>query len=86
MSLAFSSDGRTVASGTQNGLVQLWNTATGREITTLRAHATIVSGLTFSRDDTILATASVDHDMRLWRAPGFTETDRQRRAMAGPRE
>jgi WD40 repeat protein len=49
----------------QDGLVQLWNTATRREIASWKAHTTIVSGLAFSRGDTVLATVSVDHEMRL---------------------
>jgi hypothetical protein len=54
----------------------VWNIATRREMTSWRAHTSIVSGLAFSGGDTMLATASVDHDMRLWPAPALAETDR----------
>jgi WD40 repeat protein len=77
MSLTFARDGRTVVAGTQDGLVQLWNTATRREIASWKAHTTIVSGLAFSRGDTVLATVSVDHEMRLWTAPVLAEADRR---------
>jgi WD40 repeat protein len=70
-------DARTIVAGTQDGLVQLWNTATRREIASWKAHTTVVSGLAFSRGDTVLATVSVDHEMRLWTAPALAEADRR---------
>jgi WD40 repeat protein len=73
--LAFTHDGKTLAVGSHDGLVKFWNVATRREVTTLRAHLTIVTGLAFSADDKTFATASFDGTMRLWTAPGLEATD-----------
>jgi WD40 repeat protein len=75
-SLAFTHDAKTLAAGTHDGKVKFWNVATRREVTTVKAHNTILTGLAFSPDDKTLATICVDGTMRLWTAPGFDETDR----------
>jgi WD40 repeat protein len=73
--LAFTRDGKTLAVGSHDGTVKFWNVPTLREITTLKAHATMLNGLAFSRDDNMLATICADYTMRVWTAPGFDETD-----------
>ncbi len=74
-SLGFTHDSRTLAVGSHDGLVKFWNVATRREVMPLQAHITILTGLAFSPDDQTLATICVDGTTRLWRAPGFDETD-----------
>ena len=74
-SMAFTHDGKTLAVGSHDGLVKFWNVSTRREVTTLKAHTTMLTGLAFSPDDRTLATICVDGTMRLWTAPGFEETD-----------
>jgi len=66
--VAFSPDGRLLASAYGNGTVQLWNTATGQE-----AGAPITAGtstergaLAFSPDGRLLATTSADGTVQLW--------------------
>jgi WD40 repeat protein len=75
-SLSFTHDNQTLAAGTHDGLVKFWNVATRREVTTLRAHTTMLTGLAFSPGDETLATICVDGTMRLWPASGFDATDR----------
>jgi WD40 repeat protein len=60
VSLAFSPDGRTLASGSEDQTVKLWNVGEGKEITTLQDHNKGVSAVTYSRDGTKLATAGGD--------------------------
>jgi WD40 repeat protein len=72
-SVGWSADGKTLASGTQDGAVILWNAATRRRITALPGHTSIVCDLAFSPDDGLLATISVDHELRLLRAPSFAD-------------
>src|SRR5262249_6671078 len=55
-SLAFSRDGRTLASGDEDGRVCLWEVATGREILPTRGHAGGVWSLAFSPDGKTLAS------------------------------
>jgi WD40 repeat protein len=75
-SLAFSPEGHTLAVGSVDGVVKFWNVRALREVTTLKAHGSVLMSLAFAPDGRTLATISVDETMRLWRAPGFVETDK----------
>jgi WD40 repeat protein len=65
-SLAFSSDGKTLAGGCMDGRLELWDVATGRETRTLPGHSSWVPDIAFSSDGKMLASASADHTARLW--------------------
>jgi WD40 repeat protein len=66
--VAFSPDGRTLATGSDDGAVQLWEVETGRKIRALRGHSNWVSSVAFSPDGHTLATGSADRSVRLWEA------------------
>jgi predicted NACHT family NTPase len=65
-SVAFSIDGRLLATGDYNGVVRLWEAASGRELLTCKRHTHKVNSVTFSPDGKTLASGSDDQTVRLW--------------------
>lgn len=64
--VAFSSDGKTLASGSNDKTVRLWNWQTGDCLKTLQGHTDFIYSLAFSPNGQILASGSTDSSVRLW--------------------
>jgi WD40 repeat protein len=66
-SVAFSPDGRTLATASDDGTIRLWDTRTHKPLgTPLRGHKGYVFSVAFSPDGRTLASASSDRTVRLW--------------------
>jgi hypothetical protein len=66
LGVAFSPDGKTVAAGSWDELVRVWDVATGKELRQLSGHKAYVKGVLYSRDGKLLVTFGGDSTIRLW--------------------
>jgi WD40 repeat protein len=65
-SLAFSPDGKILASGSHDQTIRLWDIQTGQCLQVIIGHTSGIQSLAFNYDGTTLASGSIDRTVRLW--------------------
>jgi WD40 repeat protein len=70
-SVAFSPDGKLLATGAGDGSACLWSVATGRELRRLDSEADVIHNVAFSSDGKSLVATANDGDIRLWDVSGL---------------
>ncbi|MFO0950296.1 MAG: sigma-70 family RNA polymerase sigma factor [Isosphaeraceae bacterium] len=71
--LALAPDGKTLASGSVDATVKLWDLESFRERATLRGHSAPVVGLSFSPDGGLLASTDEGQTLKVWDAASGRE-------------
>ena len=66
LSVAFSPDGSTIATGSYDKLVKLWDAATGKELRTLKEHSDAVYSVAFLPGGTQLVSGAGDRTLKIW--------------------
>ena len=64
--VAWSPDGKTLASGSSDKTVKLWDLATGKLFATLQGHTETVYSVAWSPDGKTVASGSFDKTVKLW--------------------
>lgn len=71
--VSYSPDGRTIATGCEDGVARLWDVASGRTLIKFRGHTDGIFCLAFSPDGTKIATGSDDATTRIWDVTNGTQ-------------
>ncbi|MBL8826233.1 MAG: WD40 repeat domain-containing protein [Planctomycetaceae bacterium] len=68
-SLAVSSDGQWLVSGSEDETLKIWSLPSGKHQATMTGHRDPVNSVAISPDDKLIASASDDNTVRMWSLP-----------------
>ena len=65
-SVAFSNDGKYLATGHVDGIIRLWDLSNSQQIKTLKGHTSGVNSVCFNPHDETIVSSSDDKTVRIW--------------------
>lgn len=73
VSVAVSPDGRWLTTGSEDGVIIVWDIGTGKRIKQMRGHGkSAVYSLSFNKEGNILVSGGADQSVRVWDLKKFT--------------
>ena len=73
--VAWSPDGRRLATGSADSRRKIWDAGDGRELSAMAGHTESVNSIAWSPDGRYLATAGFDNTVKVWKAEHRNGTD-----------
>ncbi len=64
--IAFSQDGKKIASGSADNIIKIWDTDSGKNTATLKGHTDSIYSVAYSPDGLLIVSGSADSTIKIW--------------------